>query len=88
MHLYIMIATQLSKNFLKMSYKVTVTAMQSQLNDKAENMTRSFDFDHKANTYFNELCDELNLDNVEDESEGFLSGGGRGYDFRVEIIKD
>lgn len=69
-------------------FKVEVTAMNPNLNDKAVRKSQSFVDFKKAYRYYNELVDSMNLTNAEYSNEVQMNhtAGGIGYDFRVELI--
>lgn len=69
-------------------FKVEVIAMNSNLNDEAIRKSRSFVDFKKSYRYYNELVDSMNLTNAEysNEAEMNHTAGGRGFDFRVELI--
>lgn len=68
--------------------KVEVTAMNSNLNDEAIRKSQLFGDFKKAYRYYNELVDSMNLTNAEYSNEVEMNhiAGGRGFDFRVELI--
>lgn len=62
--------------------------MQSHLNDEALRKTQSFGDFKKAYNYYCELADGMNLTNAEYSNcvEMKHEAGGRGFDYRIELI--
>lgn len=63
-------------------YKVEVRNMNGQ-----DNRVNYFNTFNEAYRFYNQKCDQYNLDNAAySDAEMNLDAGGLGYDYRVELI--
>jgi hypothetical protein len=66
-----------------MTYKIETTTMGSSITNPSEIFNQSGLSKEKATELFSAACEKFNLDNATE-----TEAGGRGYDYRVEIIAE